>query len=285
MNDIPAHNLRTRLSHANERRKRAARNRRLKRHFLHASLVNDAPSPEDICNALAMLEPLEIDAPLIRVGPDKDGGYVLPDDLTDISALFSPGVSREIGFDHAMADRGVECFLADASIDVPPNLRPNMHFISKFVGTSDDRQLITMQSWIDRSEVVGSELMLQMDIEGAEYDVLHTVSPEILARFRLIILEIHDLQRLAERAWLNRFSAVISKLNSGHVLCHLHTNNAGGFFEFDGRIVPEVIELSYIRADRVRPTGVTAKIPHPLDIPNTRKLIDIPNSCFWRSPA
>lgn len=37
--------------------------------------------------------PNEIDVPLIRLGGNSGGGYIIPDDLENISACFSPGVS------------------------------------------------------------------------------------------------------------------------------------------------------------------------------------------------
>jgi hypothetical protein len=60
------------------------------------SLLNVIPArltPRlELVALLERLYPVEGGHPLIRVGPDGDGGYLLPDDLSGIVACFSPGV-------------------------------------------------------------------------------------------------------------------------------------------------------------------------------------------------
>jgi hypothetical protein len=43
------------------------------------------------------------------------------------------------------------------------------------------------------------DLILQMDIEGAEWHVLLNVSRDTLRRFRIIVIELHDLERLMDK--------------------------------------------------------------------------------------
>ena len=73
---------------------------------------------------------------LIRIGSDFDGGYLLPDDLQNLEASFSPGVNEEIGFDLEISNICNRCYLADASVDEPAGLTPNMNFLKKFIGIS-----------------------------------------------------------------------------------------------------------------------------------------------------
>ena len=44
------------------------------------------------------LHPEEVDIPLVRMGDERDGGYLVPDDLAGIAALFSPGVAQNSSF-------------------------------------------------------------------------------------------------------------------------------------------------------------------------------------------
>jgi hypothetical protein len=46
-----------------------------------------------IINLIQSLAPQTTDKALIRLGPNKDGGYLVPNDLDGIEACFSPGVS------------------------------------------------------------------------------------------------------------------------------------------------------------------------------------------------
>ena len=43
------------------------------------------------------------------------------------------------------------------------------------------------------------DLLLQMDVEGAEYPILHEVSEETLAKFRIMIIEFHYVDRIFDR--------------------------------------------------------------------------------------
>lgn len=275
--------IKSRLSRINYYRKRIRQNRKLERRFRGFLAQDRSPTLSQISDALAMLRPQAIEIPLVRIGPENDGGYVLPDDMEGLNALFSPGVSDEIGFDREISARGIECFMADASVEAPGDLPPNIHFRPNFIGSEDRHPFITMQSWVEEEAPGRTDLMLQMDIEGAEYDVLDNLPAEVLARFRIIVLELHDLEWLAEPAWLKRFTNVLSRLNANHTLCHLHSNNTGGFFYFEGRSIPQVVELSYVRADRTNRTGDTAHIPHPLDQLNSYKLPEFPHSHFWQA--
>ena len=63
-----------------------------------------------------------------RLGPDGDGGYLVPDDLAGIEYTFSPGVSTESGFEAALAARGQRVFLADYSVDGPAEANANFAF-------------------------------------------------------------------------------------------------------------------------------------------------------------
>ena len=67
-----------------------------------------------------------------------------------------------------------------------------------------------------------------MDIEGAEYRNLINCSSQLLNKFRIIIIEIHDV-----RKYLNtnirpyNFESLINKLLYNHKVVHVHGNNCG----------------------------------------------------------
>ncbi len=137
--------------------------------------------------------------PLIRLGADGDGGYLVPDDLADVAACFSPGVDNRATFESALIERGIPCFLADRSVDGPPFEHAMIDFERKFVGAVDDDGTLTVDRWVAEHAPGNSDLILQMDIEGAEWMVLLNCSPETLRRFRIIVMEAHDLERLIDK--------------------------------------------------------------------------------------
>ena len=56
-----------------------------------------------------------VNVPLVRIGGEGDGGYLLPDDLKGIRKCFSPGVSTTAEFEkHVARTYGIKSFLAAA---------------------------------------------------------------------------------------------------------------------------------------------------------------------------
>ena len=231
-----------------------------------------APGPTDPAAVRALLRrlaPVETDRPLVRLGPDGDGGYLVPDDLDGVAACFSPGVSTESGFERACAERGMDVFLADKSVNGPAEAHPRFHFSPVFVGATADDDFTTLDAWVAASGVApGADLLLQMDVEGFEYEALLSASPALLRRFRVVVVEVHLLDHLWDRAFFHVASRTLGKLLDGHACVHAHPNNYGAVEERGGVAVPAVVELTFLRRDRVGASAPAARLPHPLDRDN-----------------
>lgn len=218
---------------------------------------------------LAQFRSLLVAVDLIRVGGTSDGGYLVPNDLQGVKHCFSPGVDVKADFENKLAEKyGIRSFMADASVSEPPLDNEFFDFDRKFLGSRNDDTFITLSSWIDQK--VGADdrdMLLQMDIEGAEYEVFVETPMEVLTRFRMMILEFHDLERLFDRKMLPLLSAVFAKLARDFSIAHVHPNNCRGVVSRGGVAVPRVIEVSFIRNDRI--AGVASdqpiSLPHPLD--------------------
>jgi hypothetical protein len=147
------------------------------RHFLLGLVspfgidVTERTPASDLRQLIDKLRPLKSN--LLRIGPAGDGGYLLPDDLEGIEFAFSPGVSTESGFEADLARRGLRVFMADFSVDRPGESHENFVFEKKFVGCMSDERFMTMDEWKERSlPGYAGDLLLQMDIEGFEYETL-----------------------------------------------------------------------------------------------------------------
>jgi hypothetical protein len=222
---------------------------------------------------LQRLRPLDPGIELVRIGPDGDGGYLVPDDLEGIRHVFSPGVSNESGFEAALADRGMQVFLADYSVDGPALPHRNFVFDKRFVGCLTDERYITLDDW--HAAKLGKEpqveLLLQMDIEGAEYESLLAASPALLARFRIMVVEFHWLPQLWNEPFFALASRVFDKLLATHAVVHIHPNNCCGSVKSAGLEIPRIAEFTLLRRDRLRSTTYRTTFPHPLDRPNVAK--------------
>jgi len=143
------------------------------------------------------LRPVQTRFPLIRIGSAHDGGYLVPHDLSDISACFSPGVEVNSSFELELLQKtGIGSHLADYSVDGPPaNFKPKS-FIKKFLGPNNNPNHTTLEAWV-KSQLEyqwEQDFLLQMDIEGGEYLTLLATPQEVLQRFRIIVLEIHYVE-------------------------------------------------------------------------------------------
>lgn len=232
---------------------------------------------------LESLHPRVSDKPLIRFGPPGDGGYLIPDDLDGIEACFSPGVSFVSGFEKACADRGMDVYLADNSVDSPADQDEAFHFSKKFIGTLSNERFMTLDDWVVASKVEPSaDLLLQIDIEGYEYEVFLSLSEALLKRFRIIVVEFHSLTQLWNSAFFSMASRSFEKILQTHSCVHIHPNNVGRPISKGGITVPPVMEFTFLRNDRIIQDQYQKKFPHPLDYDNTTSSFLTLPKCWYR---
>lgn len=158
------------------------------RRFIKETLrfwLNNSIKAENVQKVLNLLTPFNTEIPLIRVGGCGDGGYLLPDDLDGIVACFSPGVDATMTFDTEIMERGIPCFLADASVEGLAAPHAMATFDKLFLGPTTSRQFISLDDWVARYAPPDGDLLLQMDIEGAEYVTLNAARTGTLERFEL----------------------------------------------------------------------------------------------------
>jgi hypothetical protein len=232
------------------------------------TLARSVPSVQ-VRDLVASLRPLQSGVPLVRLGGNGDGGYLIPDDLEGIEYCFSPGVNRTADFENALANRGVRSFLADYSVEQPPLMRPEFVFDRKFIGAWDDAVYMTMSSWKNRYlPGYGGELLVQMDIEGAEYEVILNTPSELLRQVRILVVELHALERLFDPFAYRIIKACMDKLLQEFFVVHAHPNNCSGSTAYDGIEIPHVVELTLYNRTRATAGAPCNQFPHPLDVDN-----------------
>ncbi len=231
---------------------------------------------------LKKLRPLDCGIELVRVGGNCDGGYLIPDDLTDIEYCFSPGVSSVANFEDQLADRHIRSFLADYSVDAPPKMRPEFVFDKKFLGASDRGSFFTLRTWKEKhlGDYAG-DLLLQMDIEGAEYEVILNAPDSLLKQFRIMVIEFHWLDRLFDWFAFRLYASCFEKLLNSFCVVHAHPNNSFDVVRSGGIEIPPVIEFTFLNRDRMKTEVPRSDFPHRLDVDSTtRKHIALPR-CWY----
>lgn len=224
---------------------------------------------------------------LIRIGGMGDGGYLHPNNLKDISYCYSPGTSYTVKFEKELSDRyNIKSFMADASIKDINIKGDNFEFISKFIGAYSKNEFITLSDWISQTKINDKRKgkILQMDIEGGEYDVLVYEDADTLGQFSTMIIEFHGLQKLFTYDFLKMFSAIFEKIYKHFSICHVHPNNCCGIAELNGISVPRVFEVTFIRNDLLKKYANNKKItlPHPLDRKNTENEDILMPEIWWK---
>lgn len=244
---------------------------------------------EKVAQALALLTPRDAGLRLLRLGSAGDGGYLVPDDLDGVTTLFSPGVSDNWTFESDVAGKyGIRSFMVDASVDTPQGLSDLQKFEPLWLGERTERNIISLNDWVGgRAPEASEDLLLQMDIEGAEYGVLSQASQSTLERFRIMVIEFHSLSRIGYWPFLtHEIMPVLRKLDKSFVVVHVHPNNCCPVEIIHGIPVPQVLEVTYLRRDRVRiDTLGLVKLPNSLDEDCVPELPSIVLPTDWPSAS
>jgi hypothetical protein len=237
---------------------------------------------ESLQRLLEKLHPISSGFDLIRLGPNGDGGYLVPDDLEGIEACFSPGVSDQSGFEKDCADFGMKVFLADRSVDQPAETHDLFNFTKKHIGIVRGDGFMTMDDWVEKSlPDSDSDLLLQMDIEGYEYETILGISEDLIRRFRVMVIEFHDLPQLWNQAYYRLASRAFEKILETHSCVHIHPNNYEDTIEYHDLELPVFGEFTFHRNDRIKENSYVHTFPHPLDFDNCdNPHITLPGSMY-----
>lgn len=230
-------------------------------------------STKDLLEVFRFLKPQRSATPLIRIGGDRDGAYLVPNDLDGITACFSPGVNRIKFFEDALTDDyGIRSHMCDFTCraeEFTTPIREGMQsFHQKWLEVEPGPDNLVLSDWVESTEPDG-DLLLQMDIEGAEFRNILNAPESVLRRFRVVILEVHRLGRMLDAPTLHQaIGPFLARLAKSFTTVHAHPNNCCGDFAIpDSDIrIPNVLELTLVRNDRFTPAGGTAALPHPLDV-------------------
>lgn len=235
-------------------------------------------TPISCSQCLETITPKASPFPLVRIGGCADGAYLLPDDLSGIESCFSPGVDNFKVFEDDLARRyQIKSHLCDFSSDPSlfstPLIEGLQTFQKAWLRSASGPDSITLDEWVSSmSPSSACDLILQCDIEGGEYEVINSCRPSTIDRFRIIVIELHDLHQLLNPSHLQtQISLTLDRLSRNHICIHIHPNNCSELLldPNTGLDVPNVAEVTFLRKDRFYgdPSSFfPARVPHPLDI-------------------
>ena len=87
------------------------------------------------------------------------------------------------------------------------------------------------------------------------------VSHHTLRRFRIIVIELHDLERLMDKHAFAVMRAALDRITDDFYVVHNHPNNFGGSVRFRSLItIPRVLEITFLRRESGRCGGIREQI-------------------------
>ena len=200
----------------------------------------------------------EIDKPLMRLGSEFDGGYVVIDKSYEESFLISAGISNNNDFEISFANLGGHGHQVDYTVLEAPLKHENLTFsASRLVGEFSKRMSFDVtldelyDKYIKNTKYEKKANILKMDIEGSEWEILESTT--VLNKFDQVLLEIHYLERLAKEDFQKEYLAAINKLFTHFRPVAIAGNNCCGFVTIGGFSVPRVIEMSLVNRN-IHPT-------------------------------
>lgn len=207
----------------------------------------------------ALLTDTPIGVSFCRLGRPYDGGYVVIDDFSANDYLISMGVQNDVSFEKALENRVSFIDVYDFSISCLPEPIANSRFFKEKIKNNSYSVLTRAPE--------DKDLILKIDIEGSEWEFLPSLSHTQVERFRQIAIEIHWLIDTPEIKVPDIPMEVLERLSQTHQLVSIHPNNYGGTVVVEGVVVPQVLELTYLRKSSYSFSGVPGN-PAYLFMPN-----------------
>lgn len=220
-----------------------------------------SPAAQDAANnneLYSLLNPImsamttrRVREPLMRLGSEFDGGYVvLKKDYSD-SFLVSAGISNNNDFEMSFAELGGHAHQVDYTVESAPKKHPNLTFeASRVVGEYGKSEIfdVTLDDLYNRhiknTSFESQANVLKMDIEGSEWEILD--SSTMLHNFDQVLLEIHYLERFANDKFQFKYISAINKLFANFFPVAIAGNNCCGFVTIGGFSVPRVLEMTLL---------------------------------------
>ena len=219
----------------------------------------------------AMLRPMTpVDGRFVRVGGVNDGGYVMVDRGLDNTSVYNFGIGNEVTWDQAMAERGNTIYQFDHTIDAPPPVVGATVFTRKGLGVfSDDRFVSLSEAIYANGDNERSDLVLNIDIEGGEWNILPSLSPHELSPFTQIVMELHGLlNAIVDSTFRAKVRESLEILFATHQLVHVHANNWGAYAIANGVLAYDVLEVTLVRKTDWEFVECDERFPRDLDQPN-----------------
>lgn len=217
-------------------------------HFLYKGikncLINDPDS--QYCIYHLIFPKKVIGKNRILIGDKKDGCYVLLDDFENIKIAYSFGISNMIQFDQGLAEKGIDVYMYDHTINSLPYINDKFHWKKIGIGGKNTKniQLKSLEELIiENGHSLEKNMILKIDVEHCEWEALKDISNNTLSQFKYIIIEFHFKENNKEE---KLYYHVIKKIHKTHQVFYLRCHNRNKIVTFGNNIICRALEVSYV---------------------------------------
>jgi len=224
-----------------------------------------------------LLQPVAVtNCKLERFGEPHDGGYLMCGNLlTAVQAGYSYGIAGydqwgcDISTKHNVPVHEYDCFDTRPPVCATGRTAFHAECVAATSKTEDGRRFDTIANQLTRNGDGSKQIVMKIDVEGAEWESFLAVPDETLQRIDQLAVEFHGVRD-------DNSVAVVRRLKQFFEVAHVHANNAsciGGMEPFPSWAY-EVLFVSK-RVAVVDPSAKPAS-QSPLDARNISIFRDCP---------
>ena len=176
---------------------------------------------------------------------EGDGIYVILDDFKDVKIAYSFGIARNIQFDKALADRGIDVFMYDHTISKLPYNNSRFHWFKIGIcGKKPHQNLKDLDTLIQENKHTSEkDMILKLDVERWEWPAINDLNEKTLNQFKYILIEYHFSDFRESKMYYN----VIKKISKTHQPFYARCNgDRSKIIKFGNNRICWILEVSYI---------------------------------------
>lgn len=195
----------------------------------------------------------------------------MADFFPEDAVVYSFGINNDVSWDFDVARKGIPVFMYDHTIDQLSEQHPSFHFFLVGIEAKTTPNLMTLSDIILQNGHDPCEnMILKMDIEGAEYDIINTCDISVLNKSSQIVI-----------AWLNILEPsnnhviqAMTKINSLFQCIHIHGQNVPSA-RLGHKVLPDFLEATYLRKKDFSFTEEKYTGPLEIDYPTVENSAEI----------
>lgn len=253
---------------------------------------------------LKIFNPYKTDG-LKRIGSTNDGGYVVHfPSLQHTDCLINYGVGYDISFEKEYnkvtgnpvyafdptmkktaffvekirSGKYVETLKQSLSLLLwtlqEKDLKKyNIHFVEEGLAAENTALFKTFDYHLSKYNLAEKKVFLKIDIEGAEFEIFS--KKDVYNKLKNVVQLVIEFHYAGKN--IETIADIINRLSDTHSLIHIHGNNIGPSFAYNGKQVPEVFEVTFLH-NSFLPEKTLSNLNYPvngLDFPCNKKKEDI----------